>query len=131
MENGKKEITLGTATLAVTLPSWADREDLVIAWSDASKAGDGSALRRVAAAALGLCTPVGRRSGCDFAAHKCDVRLYGGAVYSHLRERGVPIPEVMARGGEVIGLCAAALFPRESEVKAKADFTGPPGEPVT
>ncbi len=131
MENGKKEITIGKLTLPVTLPSWADREDLVIAWSEASKAGDGSALRRVAAAALGLCTPVGRRAGCDFAAHKCDVRLYGGAVYSHLRERGVGVREVMDRGAEVVGICAAALFPRESEVASKADFTGPAGEPVT
>ena len=131
MDNGRKEITLGTATLAVTLPSWADREDLVIAWSEASKAGDGAALRRVAAAALGLCTPVGRRSGADFGACKCDVRLYGGAVYSHLRERGVPVGEVIERGAEVVGICAAALFPRADEVAAKADFSGPAGGVAT
>ena len=126
----KRAVNVGKRTLPVRLPSFADREDLVVAWGVVVAAGDGMALRRVAAAALGLCTPVGRQSRADFARHGCSVASYGGEVYGYMREHGAELEGVVRAGGEVVAMCADGLFPRAPEVDATADFSGA-GAPPT
>ncbi len=106
----------------ITLPPFAEREELAVAWSDA-RGRSSSAQLRVAAATLGLCTRLGRRAGADYIACKCDVLAYGGKVYSWLREQGVSPKEVKAAGDEVIVQVSNTLAPREPEVAAQADFS--------
>lgn len=132
MENSQREITLGKATLRVTLPSFAEREELVQAWHVASAdEGNYMALRRVAAAAVGLCTTTGKRSRADYGASRCDPLVYGGRVYDYLHDQGVELGDVLRAGAELVTLCAEALFPREPEVASRADFTGPAGGAAT
>lgn len=125
--NGPASITIAGKSLAVVLPDFATREELVLAWVDASQeGGNQAALRRVAAAALGLCTSTGKRAKVDYGACRCDVLVYGGKVYSWLHDQKVELPDVLAGGVEIVTLCAEAAYPRASEVAAKADFTAPP-----
>lgn len=108
---------------AVTLPDFATREDLAIAMGGSTGVGR----LRVCAAFVGLCTPVGRQSGADFAALDYAVVPYGRAVYSYLREQGATVGEVMAAGAVITPIVVEAIAPRKVEVKAKEDFTGPDG----
>jgi hypothetical protein len=130
MEGEKRTIKLGKRSLPVKLPGFADREDLVVAWSAAEAAGDGMALRRVAAAAVGLATRTGRDARASWSAHQCSVASYGGEVYGYLREHGAELSDIVRAGGEIVGWCAEGLFPRQDEVDARADFSGA-GAPPT
>ena len=47
-------ITIAGKAYPVTLPDFATRDDIVIAWHEAAGKSDASKLRRVAAAAIGL-----------------------------------------------------------------------------
>lgn len=131
MENGKATVKVGKRTIPVALPDFATREELAIGWHEAAKRGDGLGLRRVAAAALGLCTAIGRQSRQDYAASKCDPLAYGGGVYGWLREQKVETANIVEAGGECVRLCAEALFPRAPEVAEKADFFGDGESPTS
>jgi hypothetical protein len=121
MINGHTIIKAAGKDWPVTLPDFADREDIVLAWHAALAASDGAALRRVACAALGLSTGIGRQSGAAWTG--TGILLYGGAVYSWLRGQKMTIAEVVAAGTEVVNMLSADLFAREAEVEANADFT--------
>lgn len=108
-------ITLKGESLPVSLPDLVVREELAIASSDAQSRG-GLLPLRVSAAAIGLCTPVGRRAKADLARAKYDLLAYGGAVYSWLREQGVTHADLAEQGGVCLRLVLAGLFPREDEV---------------
>lgn len=107
----------------ITLPPFAEREELAVAWSDARARSSSSSQLRVAAATLGLCTRLGRRAGADYTACKCDVLAYGGKVYSWLREQGASPKDVKLAGDEAIVQVSNTLAPREPEVAAQADFS--------
>lgn len=109
---------------AITLPGFAEREDVAVAYSDAYPRG-GVRLMRAYSAAIGLCTRVGRESGHTLGDHKYDVLAYGGAVYGYLRGQGVPAKEIVEQGLPCVSAICDALAPRESEVREKEDFTGP------
>lgn len=122
--NGQSSIKLAGKEWAVTLPDFAAREEIALAWHEAASKSDGAALRRVAGAAIGLCTGVGKRTGVTFAG--TGLLMYGGAVYSWLREQREGIPTVMEMGGQVVALCAESVFPREAEVESRVSFSAPP-----
>lgn len=128
MTNGQTKVKVGKVELPVTLPDFATREELVCAWYEAGD-GEGThmALRRAAAAAIGLCTSTGRKAKADYGASGCSVLVYGGKVYNWLHEQKVETADIVTAGGELIRLCADSAFPRASEVEEKADFTEPVG----
>lgn len=116
-------VKLGPNSWPVTLPDFAIREELVVAWTDAGE--DFMALRRVCAAAVGLCTRVGRLSKADFARHNCNVRSYGGAVYNYLHDQGESLETVMRAGYAILAHIAEQMAPRKEEVDDRVDFTDP------
>lgn len=128
MTNGKTKVNVGTFTLDVTLPDFATREELALAWHEAAQ-GDGThmGLRRVAAAALGLCTSTGRKAKLDYAKFGCSPLAYGGAVYGYLREQKLETTDIVSAGAELVTLCAESAFPRAPEVAEQADFIAPVG----
>jgi len=125
MNNGAQTITIGGREYPLSLPDFDKREDLVLAWHGAPT---GAGLRRIAAAALGLCTPLGKRLGVDWSANGCDLLTYGGKVYSALREQKCSLSDIVGQGAKAVSMCADAMFPREVEVDARADFTDPPAD---
>lgn len=124
--NGQTKVKIGETELSVTLPDFATREELVMAWHEAGQ-GDGLHMpqRRVAAAAIGLCTSTGRKAKLDYAKLGCAPLVYGGAVYGYLREQGVDAAAIRLAGAELVVLCAESAFPREKEVEETANFTEP------
>jgi hypothetical protein len=109
---------------AVTLPDFADREDLARAWLESAQRGHRVVLR-VYAAYLGLCTPLGRTSKADWSLSRCDALVYGGAVYSYMRDQGATPAQISAAALPLVGLIYEHLAPRETEVVKRADFSGP------
>lgn len=124
--NGAQTVTVLAREYPLSLPDFDKREDLALAWHGAANASDGAALRRIAAAGLGLCTPLGKRSGVSWEACNCNLLAYGGKVYSYLREQKATIPDIMEQGGQAVAMCADSVFPREVEVEARAGFTVAP-----
>lgn len=118
-------ITIAGKAYPVTLPDFATRDDIVIAWHEATTKNDASKLRRVAAAAIGLCTTAGAKSGASF--DGTALILYGGKVYTSLREQGASISSIIVAGSEVVSVCSHELFAREAEVDARASFSDPSG----
>ena len=108
------------------LPSFAEREELAIAYNDTHQRG-GLALQRAFCAALGLCTRIGRECGTTYHQHKYDALGYGGAVYGWLREQGATPKQIAEAGLPCIIACCEALAPRQPEVADKVVFSGPPG----
>lgn len=115
---------------AVILPSLADREDLAQAYL-AVKDRKGVAKLRVYCAALGLCTRIGREAKADFGKAECNVHVYGGEVYSWLREQGLSPQDISGPGFQVLLEVMNALAPREEEIKERRDFSKAGGEPTT
>lgn len=106
--------------LPVTLPDFATREELVLAWDEARKRGGLQALH-VYAAALGLCTRIGRWSEVDYQKSGYNVLAYGRAVYSKLRtEKKLPPDKLAQAGVKLIDLLAEGLFPSDAEAEEAA-----------
>jgi len=118
-------ITIAGKAYPVTLPDFVLRDDIVIAWYEAAPKNDASKLRRVAAAAIGLCTTAGAKSGAKFDGEA--LLLYGGKVYTSLREQGASISSIIESGGALVSICSDGLFAREAEVEARAGFSDPSG----
>lgn len=115
-------ITLKGEESKILLPSYADRADLMDAWRAAVAADDYAALRRVCAAALGLCVPrVARRADVG-TWDGARLLSYGGRVLSSLHATGSPDAEIIEHATTLLRLVADSLV-SEAEVKAKADFT--------
>lgn len=109
-----KSIALLGQSHAVTMPDFATREELFLAYGETYERG-GVPLLRAFAAAIGLCTRIGRLAQIDYAATKYDVLGYGGQVYSWLREKGVSQAEIRDLGLPLILQIHAGLFPRKDE----------------
>ena len=105
----------------VSLPGFTEREELVAALS--KHQSDGLMLRRVYAAAIGLCSGVGALTQVSYARCGHDVLTYGGKVYAYLREHGASVDVVSETGFELLIPMARQLFPREEEVAEQAGFT--------
>lgn len=118
-------VKLGNTTWPVTLPEFAVREELVAAWG-ACPEDDFMRLRRIAAAAVGLCTQVGKRAKLDYAKHRCDPVVYGGAAWSFLHEQGESLTDVVKAGAEIVSAIALQLAPRASEVADRSGFSEAP-----
>ena len=123
--NGKTTVKVGSIELDVSLPDFATREELVLAWHEAGQ-GEGThmGLRRVAAAAIGLCTSTGRKAKLDYAKLGCSPLAYGGAIYGYLHGERVDTSAIVQAGAELVTLCAESAFPRAKEVEETANFTG-------
>lgn len=116
-------IDVGGRKHAVIMPDFAAREELLVAYGGARDRG-GVALLRVYAAAIGLCTRLGREAGADYGAHRYDVLAYGGAVYGWLRQGGASVKLIAELGGPLIVSVSESLYPRQSEVDAAAGNSG-------
>ena len=126
-------VTIRGRAYPVKVPlSFAVREELVIAWTEA---GDKLAsLRRVYAAAVALCTrALAPRPGdkVRLPSYSGDVMAYGGGAYDVLVSMSEDqaladrVTELYAAGQTICVLLAEDLAPRESEVKERAGFSNP------
>ncbi len=114
----------------VVLPAFVEREELMLAFVEAQGRG-GLTRLRVLSATLGLCTRIGRESGVDYPACKCDVLAYGGKVYGWLREKGVTPVDIATVATPLILQVVDATHPREVEVETREGFTEAGGGPTT
>jgi hypothetical protein len=124
------KITLGRTSWPVTLPEFAIREELVVAWG-ACPDDDFMRLRRVAAAAVCLSTQIGKRARLDYGKHRCDVVVYGGAAWGFLHEQGETLQEVVTAGAQIVSAIALELAPRASEVADRSGFSEAPADGST
>ena len=92
----------------VTLPGFTEREEVFAADVDVSRAKDPGLRRlRSLAAAIGMCTRIGRRSGASYKDHGFDPLSYGGALLSQPR-------------GHLMAAVSDGLYPRAAEVEDEA-----------
>lgn len=116
-------VKIGPNSWPVTLPDFVVRQELTTAWVECGE--DYMALRRVCAAAVGLCTRVGKLSRADYARHNCNVRSYGGAVYNYLHDQGESLETVMRAGYAILAHIAEQMSPSKEEVDGRVGFTDP------
>ena len=125
--NGRTTITLLGKDWPITLPDFATREDVAVANAGAR----GLPRLRIYAAAIGLCTGIGKAAGVALDAPGYDVMAYGRQVYSYIREKGATPAEVDTVGLTLSLLVLESVSPRKEEVRAAEDFTGPREAPPT
>lgn len=134
-ENGYTTVTLLGHEWPIILPDFGTREDLVRAWlslsNETRKHVSVGHANRVCAAALGLCSGIGRQAKAEYRDAGFDVLAYGQAVYHYLREQGVGIEALTEGALVVLRACLAALPPREKEVADRTGFSGPAAVPST
>lgn len=116
-------------THTVTWPDWATREELGLAYG-AYGAGEFGQRVRVAAAAIALCSRVGRRLNVDYLKCGCNPLVVGGLAWQRLREAGHSNEEIIKAGYEILTALVEHIWPRASEVEQAKDFT-PAEEPTT
>lgn len=120
--NGETTIEIGGKSHRVTLPGFAEREDVWMGYFEEEKRP--RRRRRVLAAGLALCCPtLNAGTSADYAALDFDVVKFGHAAYNAIRSQGHSIEEVQRAGIEAYNLLAASVFPRENEVDEKEGFT--------
>lgn len=116
--------------LDVALPLYVDREALLTQWHRAREEGaEPAAMQRVCGALIGRCAPfIGRASKADWNGCGCDPRVYGGVVYSYLREQGMSVEEVGEAARTIVGLIVESLTarPTAEEVSKRAGESTPP-----
>lgn len=123
-------VTLLGERHSVSLPGFAEREELINEWASVETNGPLASLR-LAAAAIGLCTRVGRRVKASYTKMGCSPLAYGGEVYGFLRESGATPEEIGEAGVICLKELRAALAPREPDVAAREAFTGAGEGPST
>lgn len=117
-----KSIELLGEKHAAELPDFCEREELWLAWTGAEAKSTHMKLR-AAAAAIGLCTRIGRRVPVTYEDCDCKPAKYGGKVYSWLREQGVEADVVMTIGFDLVLWSAGHRGPREEAVADRSGFT--------
>jgi hypothetical protein len=111
-------------------PTFAEREDVVVAWGSASRSQP--KLRRMFGAVIGLCYPdVAKAAGANYAATDYDVLSFGSLVYEHLRAKGASVADLGTIASALYLVCLDARMPREKDVVRRADFIDPPAVPST
>jgi len=117
MTNGHTEITVGTESVRLVLPtSFALLSDVVAA-SQRNQS-------RAFAAALGLCWSGKGSPRARLHAYSYDVMAYGGAVLDELHARGVSYAEQLAAGAVAWSLCADAILTEREVVEAEGFTEG-------
>lgn len=78
------------------------------------------------AACIGACGGAAMAPrGVSLPACRMDVLVYGEAVYSHLRERGVSVPAIVEAARPLVAVLSERVAPvTEDEVVAKVGFSG-------
>ena len=121
MTNGEGTITLKGEEHPITLPPFAEREDLVLAYNSEEK--HPRRRSRALVAGLGLCCPSLGYGRKDYENAGFDCVIFGGRVYSALMEAGHTRAELFDAASQCLTVVCAALFPRENEVAERANFT--------
>ena len=124
MENESTIIKLLGKDWPATLPDFATRDEICLAWAESE--GGKVRLLRIYAAFIGLCTPVGKAAKLNYIQLKCDPYVYGGHAYQWLREKGVKPEDVRAAGVALLPFLTRSLAPRAAEVIEQTDFIPPP-----
>lgn len=124
------KIKVGPSEWPVIIPpEFSMREELVAAWG-ACPDDDFMRLRRVAAAAIGLCTRVGTlakraNAKADYVKADYNVLTYGGQMWDYMHSQGVPIAEVITSGIAILSALAEEYAPpKAAEVKEREVFSG-------
>ena len=121
MTNGAPTVQLGGQDHTLTLPGFAEREDIATGYQTETKHPRRQS--RVLYAALGLCLPE-LGGGLDaYEAADLDPVKYGGRFYSSLMADGHTREEVLGAAVECFQLVCESLFPREPEVSNAESFT--------
>lgn len=110
-------------------PLFIDRESLVIFWEESLAANSETmALGRAAGALLGRCSGLGKAAKADWVRAGCDPRVYGGEVYSFLREQGCTLEEVLAAARVCHDLLVEVLLgrPTSEAIEKRAGESTPP-----
>tara|TARA_R100001244_G_scaffold53803_3_gene46669 strand:- start:443 stop:835 length:393 start_codon:yes stop_codon:yes gene_type:complete len=121
MENGKHTITLGGKEHAITLPAFAEREDIAICYNAEAKRP--LRQRRALMGGLGLCVPAYGLGGLElYEDLDLDLVKYGGRVYSAAMENGAKREEMIKAAISCFEVVCASLFPRAAEVDQAEGF---------
>jgi hypothetical protein len=120
----------GPDAFAVAEEFLAARDHALTVYASDAEAGRPLVVR-VTAAALGLVTRIGRESGLSYAGCGYSMLAYGGAIYSYLRAKGASASEIMEAASPCAQAILLSIAPRENEVQAAVNFTGPQGVPQT
>ena len=130
MDNGKATIALLGRDHPISLPPFAEREDIALTYT--AEAKHPRRQTRALSAALGLCVPefslggVSLLEDLDF-----DLVKYGGRVYSAAMAKGAKRDDIIMAAVDCYRVVCESLFPREAEVDTAENFTDPGGEAVT
>ena len=117
MSDAPKNVLILGQTKPVSMPGFAEREELVTQFAGAYEQ-PGMRSTWILAAVVGLCTDIGGQARATFIGEGCDVVRYGVKVYSWLRERGVPPQEIGQAAAPLINHMTETHFPSQSEVDA-------------
>ena len=130
MTNGEHTIKLGDQEHRVTLPGFAERED--IALGHAMEAGHPGRQQRILMTGLALCCPTLNAGTVeDYAEGGYEAVKFGNAAYNALRAQGLTFADIHAAAIKIYNIIGAATFPREAEVASKEGFIEAPAVAVT
>tara|TARA_R110000824_G_scaffold66827_5_gene173157 strand:+ start:3463 stop:3858 length:396 start_codon:yes stop_codon:yes gene_type:complete len=130
MEQEQTTVDLNGKQYTITLPPFAEREDIAVVYS--SEAKHPRRQQRALAGALGLCVPALGLGGVNlYEELDLDLVKYGGRVYSAAMAKGLGRDEIIEASVKCFTACCESLFPRESAVEDKANFIeAPEGQPT-
>ena len=122
MNNGHTTVSLGGKEYPITLPPFAEREDIAIGYHAEAKRPRRQS--RALIGALGLCVPAFSLGGLTlYEELDLDLVKYGGRVYSNAMAQGLAREEIIEAATVCFTAVCASLFPREPEVDAAENFT--------
>ena len=105
-------------------PTFAEREDVVIAWGEAGSSQP--KIRRVFGGVIGLAYPeIAKAAGASYEDFDFDMVKFGAKVYEHLRGKAT-VGQIGTVANALYRLCIETRSPRAGEVKTKVDFTDRP-----
>lgn len=130
IENGHTTVSLGGKEYPITLPPFAEREDIAIGYHTEAKRPRRQS--RALIGALGLCVPAFGLGGLSlYEELDLDLVKYGGRVYSNAMAQGLKREDVITAATVCFSAVCASLFPREGEVDIVENFTDQAGGPQT
>jgi|TARA_R110000824_G_scaffold293577_2_gene481868 hypothetical protein len=130
IDNGHSTVSLGGKDHPITLPAFAEREDIAIGYHTEAKRPRRQS--RALIGALGLCVPAFGLGGQSlYEDLDLDLVKYGGRVYSSAMAQGLKREEIIAAATICFTVVCASLFPREAEVDEAANFTDQQEAPQT
>lgn len=97
------------------------------ACQEVAQVGGQGRFYRTYAAVLGVTTQLGDKAGANWERAQCNPLVFGGQVYSYLREKGATADQIATAAQPVVVWLLAEAFPREAAIKAQENFTGAGG----